>query len=32
LGESGEVIHLQLPDPSLIVTSNSEYTEPVSKP
>ena len=32
LGESGEVVHLQLPDPSLIVTSKSEYTEPVSGP
>jgi hypothetical protein len=27
LGESGEVVLLQLPDPSLIATSNSEYTE-----
>jgi len=32
LGESGEVVHLQLPDPSLIVTSKSEYTEPVTGP
>ena len=32
LGESGEVVHLQLPDPSLIVTSKSEYTEPVAGP
>ena len=32
LGKSGEVVHLQLPDPSLIVTSSSEYTEPASKP
>jgi hypothetical protein len=32
VGESGEVVHLQLPDPSLIVTSNSGYTEPVSRP
>jgi hypothetical protein len=32
LGESGEVVHLQLPDPSLIVTTKSEYTEPVSGP
>ena len=32
LGESGEVVHLQLPDPSLIITSNSEYIEPVSWP
>ena len=32
LGESGEVVHLQLPDPSLIITSNSEYSEPVSWP
>jgi hypothetical protein len=31
LGKSGEVVHLQLPDPSLIVTSSSEYTEPASK-
>jgi len=27
LGESGEVVLLQLPDPSLIATSNSEYTQ-----
>ncbi|MCK5656887.1 MAG: DUF4115 domain-containing protein, partial [Deltaproteobacteria bacterium] len=32
LGESGEVVHLQLPDPSLIVTSKSEYTEPLTGP
>lgn len=32
LGKSGEVVHLQLPDSSLIVTSSSEYTEPASKP
>ena len=32
LGESGEVVHLQLPDPSLIVSSKSEYTEPVTGP
>ena len=32
LGESGEVVHLQLPDPSLIATSKSEYAEPVSEP
>jgi len=32
LGESGEVVHLQLPDPSLIVSSKSEYTEQVTGP
>lgn len=32
LGKSGEVVHLRLPDPSLIVTYKSEYTEPVSGP
>lgn len=32
LGESGKVVHLQLPDPSLMVTSTSEYTEAASKP
>jgi hypothetical protein len=32
LGKSGEVVHLQLPDSSLIVTSSSEYTKPASKP
>ncbi len=32
LGKSGEVVHLRLPDPSLIVSSKSEYTEPVTGP
>ena len=32
LGKSGEVVHLRLPDPSLIVTSKYGYTEPVSGP
>jgi hypothetical protein len=32
LGKNGEVVHLRLPDPSLIVTYKSEYTEPVSGP
>jgi hypothetical protein len=32
LGKSGEVVHLELPDPSLIVTYKSEYTEPVTGP
>jgi ribosomal protein L9 len=32
LGESGEVVHLQLPDPSLIATSTSEHAEPVTEP
>ncbi len=32
LGGSGEVVLLQLPDPSLIATSNSEYTEIGSSP
>jgi hypothetical protein len=32
LGESGEVVLLQLPDPSLIATSNSEYTQTESNP
>ena len=32
LGESGEVVLIELPDPSLIVTSSSEYTEPASRP
>jgi hypothetical protein len=32
LGKSGEVVHLRLPDPSLIFTSKSGYTEPVTGP
>ena len=32
LGKSGEVVHLRLPDPSLIFTSKSEYSEPVTGP
>ena len=32
LGGSGEVVHLQLPDPSLIVNSTSHFAAPVSKP
>ena len=32
LGESGEVVLLQLPDPSLMATSNSEYTEAGGSP
>ena len=30
LGKSGEVVHLHLPDPSLIATSKSQYAEPVT--
>jgi hypothetical protein len=30
LGKNGEVVHLRLPDPSLIASSKSEYTEPES--
>ncbi|MGD9207933.1 MAG: DUF4115 domain-containing protein, partial [Syntrophobacterales bacterium] len=30
LGQSGEVVHLHLPDPSLIATSTSQYAEPVT--
>ena len=30
LGKSGEVVHLHLPDPSLIATSTSQYAEPVT--
>ncbi len=32
LGKNGEVVHLRLPDPSLIVSSKFEYTEPVTGP
>ena len=32
LGKNGEVVHLRLPDPSLIFTSKSEYSEPESGP
>ena len=32
LGKNGEVVHLRLPDPSLIASSKSEYTEPESGP
>jgi len=32
LGESGRVVRLELPDPSLTATINSEQTEPVNRP
>ena len=32
LGKNGEVMHLQLPDPSLIASSTSEHAEPESGP
>ena len=32
LGERGEVVLLQLPDPSLMATSNAEYTETGGSP
>ncbi len=32
LGESGRVVYLELPDPSLLFTSDAEQSEPVNRP